>query len=105
VTDADRLHPDFADLWPGSRGRIDEALAGVTRGVEALESASLTEGVRAEAERHAHKLVGTLGTYGLLRCAALARQLEDSFSAGPPPPDAAQVRDWLDALHAGVRAA
>jgi HPt (histidine-containing phosphotransfer) domain-containing protein len=103
VAEEDRLHPEFADLWPTSQGRIGEALAGITRGVEALEAGALDEDVRAEAEARAHKLVGTLGTYGLLRCAALARRLEDSFGAGPAPDDAAQLRDWLDALRAAVR--
>jgi HPt (histidine-containing phosphotransfer) domain-containing protein len=105
VAEEDRLQPDFEDLWPNSRGRIDEALAGLKRGVEALEAGSLTEDVRAEAERRAHKLVGTLGTYGLLRSAALARQLEDAFRAAPGDARDAPVRDWLDALQAGVRAA
>jgi HPt (histidine-containing phosphotransfer) domain-containing protein len=102
VAEEDRLHPEFEDLWPASRGRVDAALAAVTRGVEALEAGALDEDVRADAERSAHKLVGTLGTYGLLRCAELARRLEDGFEGGAS--DARSLRELLDALAERVRA-
>jgi HPt (histidine-containing phosphotransfer) domain-containing protein len=105
VSEEDRLHPEFADLWPGSRGRIDESLAALERAVAAVEAGALDEDVRAEAEARAHKLVGTLGTYGLLRSAELARELEYEFFEAPASDEAAALRTRLDALAAGVRAA
>jgi HPt (histidine-containing phosphotransfer) domain-containing protein len=105
VADEDRLHPDFEDLWPGSRARIDEALAAIARGVEALEAGALPEDLRAEAEARAHKLVGTLGAYGLMRSALLARELEDAFRAGPAAADGARLREHLDAVVAAVQSA
>ena len=43
MADADALHPEFADLWPDSRGRVDARLADLDRGVSALEQGTLAE--------------------------------------------------------------
>jgi HPt (histidine-containing phosphotransfer) domain-containing protein len=102
MPETDALHPEFADLWPGSLVRIDAALDRIAAGVEAVEAGALDEPVRAEARAGAHKLVGTLGTYGLARCAALARELELEFEGSPG--DAAPLRERLDALTERVRA-
>jgi HPt (histidine-containing phosphotransfer) domain-containing protein len=102
MADEERLHPEFADLWAGSLVRIDAALAALTAGVEAVEAGALDEDTRAAARAGAHKLVGTLGTYGLLRSAALARKLEHAFDGAPAEP--AALRERLDALVARVRA-
>ena len=104
MADQDALHPEFADLWGGSQGRIGEGLAAIERAVGQLEAGALEEDARAEAEARAHKLVGTLGTYGLLRCATLARELEEAFMGAPR--EAAPLRAALDELAgrvAGVR--
>lgn len=102
--ESERVHPDFADLWPTSRGRIDAALAAVERGVAALEERALGEDQLVEARAAAHKLVGTLGTYGLTATADVARELEDAF-AGRSAADPAQLRARLDAIVRAVEAA
>jgi hypothetical protein len=99
----DRLHPEFADLWPASQGRIEAALEVVARGVSALEAGELDESTRAEARAGAHKLVGTIGSYGLLRSAELARELEHVFD--DPPAASTSLRPLLDELTERVRAA
>jgi len=75
----------LARLWkkflPDIEGRVDllEAAAG------ALAAGSLSDELREKAHAAAHKLAGTLGTFGLHRGTELARQCEN-FLAGPHPP-------------------
>lgn len=104
MADEDRIHPEFADLWPGSQGRIAGALAALERAIGALDDGALDEPLRAEAEAKAHKLVGTLGTYGLVRSAEVARSIEYGFADGPAASDAPVLRERLEVLVAGVRA-
>jgi hypothetical protein len=95
VAEPDAIHPEFADLWPDSRGRIDARLADLERGVSALEAGSLAEEDRATARAAAHKLIGTLGTYGLMATASSLRALESAFG-DPAGADAADLRARLD---------
>jgi HPt (histidine-containing phosphotransfer) domain-containing protein len=104
VTDGDRIHPDFADLWPTSRGRIDAALALLERAVRASEQDALSDGTRHEARAAAHKLVGTLGTYGLHATAGTAREIELAFSDGAAA-EPAMLRARLDAVVRAVESA
>jgi chemotaxis protein histidine kinase CheA len=104
VAERDALHPEFADLWPGSRGRVDERLSDLERGTRALEAGTLGEEDRAAARAAAHKLVGTLGTYGLMATAERLRDIEDAFD-DPARADAAEVRAGLDAVAHAVDSA
>jgi hypothetical protein len=99
VTDlhADALHPEFADLWPGSRERVDARIADIERGVRGLEAGTLTESECAAARAGAHKLVGTLGTYGLMATATSLRQIEEGF-VEPGQADPVDLRARLDAV-------
>src|SRR3954454_14376663 len=98
MADAEAIHPDFADLWPTSRGRIDAAVADVERGVSGLDAGRLTDGDREVARTAAHKLVGTLGTYGLTETAATVREIELAFADDGAAGDPSQLRDRLDAV-------
>ena len=71
---ADQIHEMFADMWPGSLPRIEAGLAAISRGLEG--------GSRDEARLAAHKLVGTLGTYGLRDSAELAREIQHGIEEG-----------------------
>ena len=60
--------------------------------VSVLESAAaaaadnrLSAPLRADAHAAAHKLAGTLGTFGLMRGTELARHFEAEFSSDPGP--------------------
>lgn len=61
---------------------VDSRLAAIEAAISAAEKRTLTEEVRAAAEREAHKLAGALGSYGLARASEIARELEQHFSAG-----------------------
>ncbi len=57
----------------------------VEAAVAAIAAGKLCDALRAAGERDAHKLAGTLGTFGLQHGSALARELEQSLGAGRPP--------------------
>jgi putative two-component system response regulator len=72
---------------------LDEAVAAILAG-------SLDEDLRSTAERDAHTLVGSLGTFGLSRGSQLARRLEHRFSRPQPSPAThdAQLVELVSAL-------
>jgi putative two-component system response regulator len=83
-------------------GTLEEAVA-------ALLAGNLDEGLRSSAERDAHKLTGSLGTFGLARGSELARRLEQRFAPSAPV-DVAHAGELVGALRrelegglAGVR--
>jgi putative two-component system response regulator len=67
---------------------FDQRVATVEGAVDALSAGTLDHALRASAERDAHKLAGSLGTFGLQRGTELARELETTFAPGRPPVDA-----------------
>src|SRR5688572_3766200 len=58
--------------------------------VAAIAAGRLDHALREGAERDAHKLAGSLGTFGLVRGTALARELETTFGPGRPPVEPAE---------------
>jgi putative two-component system response regulator len=70
--------------------------------VEAISAGTLTHALRASAERDAHKLAGSLGTFGLQRGTELARELETTLAPGRPPVDASD-RPHLSRCVAALR--
>lgn len=103
MPERDELHEEFADLWTGSRVRIEAAVDQVARAVDALEAGALDDETRDAAERAAHKLVGTLGSYGLVATSTTARELEHAFAERPSAGSAPQLRARADALAERVR--
>ena len=82
-------------------------LPDIRQRVSVLESAAaaanrLTAQQREEAHATAHKLAGTLGTFGLMRGTELARRFEVEFSSAPGP-DPNQGKALLEAA-AEIRA-
>jgi response regulator RpfG family c-di-GMP phosphodiesterase/HPt (histidine-containing phosphotransfer) domain-containing protein len=69
---------------------FDQRVANVAGAVEAISAGTLDHGLRASAERDAHKLAGSLGTFGLQHGTELARELETMFAAGRSPVDAVE---------------
>lgn len=65
--------------------------------IAALEAGKLDENLRLNAERQAHKLVGSLGMFGLPAGSDLARQLEQAFKE-PIAPPAPSLRASFTAL-------
>lgn len=69
-------------LWVRFLPEIEERVKALAAAAAAATRGNLTEAERAAAHAAAHKLAGTLGTFGLLRGTELARELEIAFESG-----------------------
>ena len=78
----ERIRQRLAAVWEGHKGHIAEQIEIVERAARDLLGGELDEAARDDAVREAHKLAGTVGTFGFSRAAALARDLELGFEAG-----------------------
>lgn len=77
LSDTDPLRAMWAQQREGVAGRITV----LERAVTALLDGELDEDLRRAAERAAHRLAGSLGTFGFMRAADRARELELAFEA------------------------
>ena len=70
--------------------------------VAAIQIGTFDELLRAAAERDAHRLAGSLGTFGLSRGSTLARELEQRFESAQRfvVTDAAHLAEVVTALRA-----
>jgi HPt (histidine-containing phosphotransfer) domain-containing protein len=84
MTSADKLEKKMQELWEKYRSVSLARLEIVERAVEALNRGALTEELRAQAAREAHKLSGSLGTFGLQAGSAAALEIESFFSCYDP---------------------
>lgn len=79
------VQPDLttalAGLWTRFLPEIRDRVSILESAVRSLGSGSLTGEEREAAHSAAHKLAGTLGTFGLEQGTVLARELELAFSA------------------------
>jgi HPt (histidine-containing phosphotransfer) domain-containing protein len=94
----------IAALWDGARERIAARMAAIDAAVAALDGASLREEERAEAKGEAHKLAGSLGTFGVPDGSRAARDLELLLDDAPTPADAPRATELASELHAAVDA-
>ncbi|NEO83391.1 MAG: response regulator [Spirulina sp. SIO3F2] len=91
-----------AQMWQQFREPILARLEAIETAIAALEANQLTEDLRADAEAQAHKLVGSLGMYGLMAGSDYARQLEQRFAAGVHPPEQINLIELLRSLRAAL---
>lgn len=77
---AELLAPDVGDVlravWQRQRVRVSERVDLIERAVQALGQKRLDPGLREEAERAAHMLAGSLGTFGFASASRAAHDLE-----------------------------
>lgn len=73
------LKTRLADLWKRSRLRMLERVEVLEGAGAALLEGSLDPGLRAQAESEAHKLAGSLGTFGLHAASGFAREMEHAL--------------------------
>lgn len=89
-------------MWKKFLPEIRHRAEVLEQAAQAAAAGNLTQSDRHEAQSAAHKLAGTLGTFGLGKGTKLARELEQIFSApGSLPADrvaemAAEVRAIID---------
>ena len=89
-----------AELWPRFRPRIMKRLGVLERAMVALEEHRLSNSLRLRAEEEAHKLAGSLGSFGFAQCTPLARAIEMHLQLGAPgtATDVADLRQKVAAL-------
>ena len=99
ASDAD-LKAALAGVWERRRKEIVARVDVLDDVIAALDSRTLTEPLRDAAERAAHQLTGTAGTFGFDRASALARVLEHALSGENRlgPADADWMRENVIAL-------
>lgn len=68
-----------ARIWEQSRGKIVARVDTLERATLAILEDGLNEDLRREAEREAHKLAGSLATFGFPEGSRLAREMEQTF--------------------------
>lgn len=69
-------NPALAEVWTRNLPSIGERVDTIERAVEAAEKGELGADLAAGAREAAHKLAGSLGSFGLARGSDLARELE-----------------------------
>lgn len=91
-----------ARVWAKFRPTILARVAVVEQATLALLQGRLDDALAGEAEAEAHKLAGSLGTFGFPRGTRLARQLEERFHGrlALSADDGQQLSEWVRALSA-----
>jgi Hpt domain len=85
-------------VWEHQRGWVDSRIAVIEHALAALADGRLDADLRGDAERAAHTLAGSVGTFGFIRACKAARRLE--LELAHPTPERAPA---LSALLASVR--
>jgi HPt (histidine-containing phosphotransfer) domain-containing protein len=99
---SDDVHAAIARLWQRSRPVVLEKVAALQATATALAAGPVdAEEVRA-ARAEAHKLAGSLGTFGVERGSELARSVEEELEAGGH--DATRLANLTAELRAVVEA-
>jgi HPt (histidine-containing phosphotransfer) domain-containing protein len=73
-----------AEIWERSKGTIFGRVAVLEQATRALLAGTLDEALRQRAEQEAHKLTGSLGTFGFAQGSRLAREMEHALGVGVP---------------------
>ncbi len=103
------LDAAIAALWRDAQPRALERVAVLEAAVTALADDALAPETAAEARREAHRLAGSLGTFGIPAGTEHARVIERALDAGAGPRDApalagavADLRTVVEAGRAGA---
>jgi len=80
VSEADEIRKAMSAIWERSRDTIMGRVVVLEAAVLALLAGNLTAESRRQAEREAHKLAGTVGTFGFDEASKLAREAEELLS-------------------------
>jgi diguanylate cyclase (GGDEF)-like protein len=85
-------------IWQEHRADVMERVGVIERAVAALGKTELDEPLRIEAQRAAHLLIGSVGTFGFTRASEVARELELELS-DPNPARAQAMAKLLATVH------
>ena len=85
--DADELRALIEELWPDARDRALQRVRVIEAAVAAVRMGELDAAGRDAARQEAHRLAGSLGSFGLGSATAPARALESAFTGDPMKAD------------------
>jgi HPt (histidine-containing phosphotransfer) domain-containing protein len=88
----------MARLWTKFLPEIERRLGVLEAAVESLEAGSLSAEQREVAHSDAHKLAGSLGTFGLQRGTEVAREAELMLAAEQDSPSALELASLVSEL-------
>ena len=94
----------IAALWDEARPRALARVDAVEDAVAALMGGALDDETRDGARREAHKLAGSLGTFGVPEGSTIARELERRFEGAPQQADAPALAEQVIALRRAIEA-
>jgi HPt (histidine-containing phosphotransfer) domain-containing protein len=100
-TDDDEDRAAIAALWVGAQGRVLDRIDSIDAAIAALASGPLGDEDRAVAVGEAHKLAGSLGTFGVPEGSRQAKALELLLEHADPSA-AAEAAGLAAALRAAV---
>lgn len=89
----------MARLWIKFLPEIERRVASLETAVQALSERSLTAELQATAHADAHKLAGSLGTFGMHRGTELARTVELMLAGAVSTADLASLDPIVRELH------
>lgn len=79
---ATEIAPAIEAIWQRSRGEIDRRITTLEDAVARMSEGGLAEELRAQAERDAHKLAGSLAMFGFPTGSRRAREVEQALGSG-----------------------
>lgn len=85
-------------LWEKFLPEISRRVSILDQAVSALETGALTEELRMQAHEAAHKLAGTLGTFGHPQGSRDAHALEEEFASSTNALQETELRSRVTAL-------
>jgi len=80
---ADKLNKQLDDLWAKFLPEVRSRIETIQRAIDALHNETLALDIRVAAIKAAHKLAGSLGTFGLENASADALEIEQSLTDEP----------------------
>jgi DNA-binding response OmpR family regulator/HPt (histidine-containing phosphotransfer) domain-containing protein len=95
----------LAAAWPAAVDEILARVATIEDAVAALLGGALDDDERDGARRAAHRLAGTLGTFGIATGSVIARELETALETAPAAAEAPQLAERALALRRSVESA
>lgn len=100
-----RPHQSTSAVWSRFHDIISTQVAAIEQAVTDLLKETLRPEVRAIAESEAHKLAGSLGTFGLNACSQFAKEIEVIFrgSQSIPQETAIHLCQLVTALRQGIQ--
>jgi HPt (histidine-containing phosphotransfer) domain-containing protein len=88
----------MARLWAKFLPEIERRVGALDSAASALAAGTLTSEARESAHGDAHKLAGSLGTFGLHRGTEVARQVEVALATVPLAATASELAVWVAEL-------